>query len=608
MPYRTYIHRLDNDSLLQIFSHYRLNDGDNWSLRLTWRNLAHVCRKWRYLIYDLWSHLDICLLLTNESPSIATLSHLPPLPLVIDCLDTRTGTKARKDEENISHGLQWHGPVRRVTIRAPSSSLREWLELMNNPFPRLRDLSLSSTTTEETNLSLPGTLQAPDLRHLSLHGIRLPIQLLYSMFTLSTLSLTHIGASSYFSPGRLVAQLQGLAYLEELSIGFAIPIPLPSNERELISSPIPPVTLPNLRWLTFRGVSIYLDSLVAQINTPVLERLSLAILFELAFTLGNLTEFIHRTEGFGRLVARVFFNKDGASINADHYEQRDNGILKLHIKCERLDWQIDSATQVCNALGKVLSSVDELSLDLDSDGMPPGWEETLDDMLWHELLLPFTGVKKLHIGSSLTFELSQALESVAGGLVLDFLPELQELDVQLVIDHAKNAFSAFVETRESENRPVHLVTPPRQHAESDVRPDRRGHWSGPFPADSRDSLELEPLKLELLSTRQFPEWRPESPTLATLARTRPHSPHSSTRATRATPSPSTPSSIHESRYLFHIACQKSLPSLPFDQVSFSEYMTCVGRHSNQAINLISICQTFIQAQQQTFHSYCNLKR
>ena len=258
----------------------------------------------------------------------------------------------------------------------------------------------------------------------------------------------------------MVTQLQGLPHLEELSIGFAIPIPLPSSEGELLPAPIPPVTLPTLRRLTFRGVDVYLDNLVAQINTPLLERLSLTLLFDLAFTLVNLTEFIHRTEGFGCLVAQVIFNKDGASIDAGYYEQQGIGKLSLHVNCEPLDWQIDSATQVCSALGNVLSAVEELTLDLDVDGMPSDWENTLDSMLWHELLLPFIGVKKLHIGSSLTLELSQALESVAGGLVLELLPELQELEVQLEIDDAKKAFSAFVETRESVGRPVHLLVPP----------------------------------------------------------------------------------------------------------------------------------------------------
>ena len=466
-----YIHNLDDDSLLQVFSYCRLEEEDNWNLRLKWRKLAHVCQRWRYLVFDSSSILDMCLRLTNKSPSIHTLCHLPSLPLVIDYSDkTRM---ARKDENNIHLGLQRHGRVCRVALQAPSSSLRILLKPMNKPFPRLGDLSLLSTTTEELSPVLPETLRAPFLQSLALHGIGLPkgLSLLSSMIALSTLSLTHIPDSCYFPPGHLVTQLQGLYCLEELSIGFAIPIPLPSNEGQLLLAPIPPVTLPALRRLTFRGVGIYLDNLAAQINTPLLEQLSLTLFFELAFALVNLTEFIHRTERFRCLVSRVIFNKQGASIYAGHYKQRAIGksSLYVNVNCETLDWQIDSAAQVCHALGNVLSAVEELSLDLDVDVMPSFWEITLDSTVWHELLLPFTGVKKLYISFSLTLELSQALESVPGELVLELLPELRGLEVELEIDYAKKVFSAFVEIRESAGRPVHLWASPIQavlHAEA----------------------------------------------------------------------------------------------------------------------------------------------
>jgi hypothetical protein len=256
----------------------------------------------------------------------------------------------------------------------------------------------------------------------------------------------------------LVTQLKGLYNLEELSIGFAIPIPLPSSEGERLPAPIPPVMLPTLRRFTFRGLGVYLDNLVAQINIPLLERLSFTFLFDLDFTLASLAEFIHRTKGFGCLVAQVNFNKDGASIYAGYCEQR--GIarlgdvkLSLHVNCKSLDWQVDSATQVCSALGEFLSAVEELTLNLDVDGMLSDWENTLDGRVWHELLLPFIGVKRLNIGSSLTLGLSRTLESDAGG---SLLPELQELQVPLEINSATNAFSVFMKTREFVGHPVVL--------------------------------------------------------------------------------------------------------------------------------------------------------
>jgi hypothetical protein len=332
-----------------------------------------------------------------------------------------------------------------------------WLQPMNKLFPKLEDLTLSSTSIEELSLMLPETLQAPDLRRLSLHGIGLPkgSPLLSSAVALSSLSLTHIGASNYFPPGHLVTQLRDLPLLEELSIGFAIPIPVPSSEGALLPAPISSVTLPSLRRLTFRGVDVYIDNLVAQINTPVLERLSLTLFFDLTFNLVNLAEFIQRTEGFGCLVARILFNEYGASIEAEQHGIQ-TGKLNLHINCEPLDWQADSVTQVCNALGRVMSTVEELTLDLDADWIPSDWENALDIMLWHDLLLPFIGVKKLRIGRLHTSGLSQALQSVTGELVLELLPELQELEANIETGDDEERFYAFVKIRESMGRPVHL--------------------------------------------------------------------------------------------------------------------------------------------------------
>ena len=416
-------------------------------------------------MFDLSSHLDMCLSLTKYSPPMDKLSHLPPIPLIIDYSD-RTRTITLQDKDNIHVGLERHDRVRRVNLQAPSSSFHSWLLQMDQLFPRLVDLSLLSTTAEmeETSVVLPETLQAPNLRRLSLHGIGLPagLPLLSSAIALSTLSLTHIRASCYFPPGNLAIQLRTLPHLEELSIGFAI---LATSEGGLFPPLISPVTLPTLRRLTFRGVDAYLDNLVAQISAPLLEQLTLTLHFDLTFTLVNLTEFAHRTEGLKWLIARVIFNKDGVSIDAGYNEQQGYGKSSFHVNvnCGLVDWQIDSATQVCSALGRVLSTVEDLTVDLHDFGMAPDWESTLEDVPWHELLLPFVGVKKLHIGSSLSLELSQALKSDGGGLVL---PELQELDVSLKTDDMINALTAFIETREFLGRHIRLLVPPEDEEES----------------------------------------------------------------------------------------------------------------------------------------------
>ena len=442
-----------------------MGDVDNWNLRFGWRRLAHVCRKWRYLIYDSSSLLDMHLLLTNGSPTLDSLVHLPPFPLVIDYCNMSTA-RVGQDGLSILTGLQQRGRVRRIFLQLPSPHLDICLATMNDLYPILEDLSLSTTTTtttteEEMSLALPSTFLAQNLRHVDLQGVGFPTQLpLFTYFTtLVTLTLTRIPASYYFHPGHLVSQLQGLLHLEELSIGFAVPIPLPSTERELLPPPMLRVTLPTLRRLMFRGVAVYLEDLVAQINTPLLEELVITLFFEFAFTLASLTQFIHTTRDLTCLSAKVLFKREGVSIVINNGESMSGGGLTIEVPCEQLDWQIDSATQCCGALERCLSAVEELTLDLDKNGMASDWNDSLDSALWHELLVPFGSVKKLQIGSSLTFELSDALKPDATEFVLNLLPELKTIEVQVEVNDGNRAFSTFIGTRELEGRPVELTSP-----------------------------------------------------------------------------------------------------------------------------------------------------
>jgi len=141
VAYRNPIHinMLDYDSLLNIFNHFRLEDVDSWNRQLTWRKLAHVCRKWRYLVYDSWSLLDMYILLTNGSPPMGSPAYLPPMPLVIEYRNNTTAWVLH-DKENIFTGLQRHDRVRRIILQAPSPSLRTCLVALNEFFPQLEYL------------------------------------------------------------------------------------------------------------------------------------------------------------------------------------------------------------------------------------------------------------------------------------------------------------------------------------------------------------------------------------------------------------------------------------------------------------------------------------
>jgi hypothetical protein len=471
-PYRSFHHceginTLNDDVLLVVFNLYRLDNELNWNTRLAWCNLSQVCRRWRHLVYGSAFHLGMQILCTNGTPLVDTLVHLPPLPLVVDYQYPTATIMGAQDEPGIFHALQLRDRLRRVVLHIPPSILDRLLFLMEveEPFPVLSHLSLSSSAEEGTTLLLSKTLLAPNLRHLTLLGIGLPKKLMFLSSTVSlvTLTLTNILDFGYFLPQHLIARLRSLSQLEELSIGFSVPLPRPSAEDELSQDMEATVTLPLLKRLTFRGVSVYFDNLVAQMRAPLLEQLSITLFNQLHFALPHLSHFTNTAEGLRLPIANIIFKDDAVSILMDEREQQLGGGLSsfnLHVMCRQFDWQIDSAAQICSALVATLSGVEQLSFEYEGQGVSAEWQDNAADAVtWHELLGPFKGARKLRIGRALSWELSCALQGDEMGSDPGLLPILEELAAELEEEDADNAFMSFIEARQAAGRPVLLSVP-----------------------------------------------------------------------------------------------------------------------------------------------------
>jgi len=331
---------------------------------------------------------------------------------------------------------------------------------MDQPFVMLEHLSLSSTTEENTSLVLLKTFLAPNLRHLALRGIRLPkrLRLLTSTSLLVALSLTLTPSSGYIRPRLLVARLESLLQLEELSIRFSVPFPRPSAEAELLGNQGTPVTLPSLTHLTFVGVSAYLESLVGQIRTPLLEQLHVTLFMQIVFALPHLSHFVNITEKIKSNTADVIFGRESVSIIAPRGAQPVNRTIFVSVKCRQLDWQIECATQVCSALVPALSG-EKLRLKFHEKAMPAEWRNgEIDARTWHEFLRSYIGMKQLSIGPiSLSEELSRAFTVDEIGSDPGFLPGLKYLIMnEFNGSPATSLFSSFIHARQVANRPVNL--------------------------------------------------------------------------------------------------------------------------------------------------------
>ena len=453
----TTIHRLNDDILLDIFNWYRLENAYLWNSGLRWFKLSHVNRRWRHLIYQSTSHLGMHIGCENGSPIVDTLDHIPPLPLFVNygsSKDRRGKTiPPGQDELEICHALRLHDRIRHVKLTLPFSISQKVLVLLDKHFPILEHLSLSLAAKNSIPLALPKAFIAPNLRHLALAGIGLTkrLRLLTSTVSLVTLNLYKIETSSCIRPRLLVARLQSLTQLKELSIDFSIPIPRPSTERDLLGEKGAPVILPSLTNFQFKGVGAYLDCLIAQIRAPLLEHLGITLFNQIVFALPHLSRFINISEGFKPHVARANFFRDGVSVTtAFHGSRWLDRPFQIRVKCKQLDWQIDCAVQICNELLQALSSVEEFRIECPHDFQIPTalQDGAIDGTTWHELLRSFASVKELHIYRGLTEEVSRALQVDDVGSDLGFLPNLQSINA------LDNLFTSFTDTRQVVGRPV----------------------------------------------------------------------------------------------------------------------------------------------------------
>ena len=412
---------------------------------------------------------------TQGTPIVETLDHLPPLPLFVhykldgDFVDDDVNTHWKwvplsgEDELGLYRALRLPDRVHRIELLLLPSTLHKSIMLMDEPFPILERLSLLVVGYEITTLTLPTTFLAPELRHLTLRDVGLPkrLRLLTSAISLGTLTLWNIPASGYFRPRLLVARLQSLPQLEELSIGFAIPLPRPSAERELLGKQGTPVTLSKLKSFSFQGVSAYMERLVSQMRAPLLDQLNVTLFNQIAFTLPHLTHFVNIAEQIKFHTVTVSFKRDAVSIASAHRHTPFDGQFVLSVRCKPLDWQIDCMAQICSALIPTLSGVKNLALRLEGSAIPTEWQ--IDGTTWRELLRSFIGVKELSMSHRLEEELSCALEVDDIATDPGLLPDLRELVLVggYGKTHADSLFGSFMSARQAAGRPISLHLRPQ---------------------------------------------------------------------------------------------------------------------------------------------------
>jgi hypothetical protein len=454
--------------LLNIFYLYRLAEPDEyedekgllnyrWDRQRWWYKLAHVCRLWRHIILQSPSRLDLHLYCANGVPIADMLAHSPPLPLTIHYRTSSLGEITAEDESGILLALSHRDRVRRVDFWM-LPNVGKFVAVMDDQFPALERMYIFS----RTEVVLPVTFQAPNLRQLRLWTASLPIgsPLLTTTAGLVTLILSDIPASAYFPPSYILTRLSLLLQLEKLSIGFKSPIPTGNHndEGQLHQSP-DMTTLPNLRWFVFHGASAYyLDGLVAWITAPSLSFLHVKFFNQLSFTVPRLLQFMKTSESLSFSSVELALQRYSVRVTADPW--RKSSPLDLRIICDHLESQVASAVQIFGTLSPLLSAVEQVTFSYERHYESSEWDNNVHRRQWRELVRPFINAKTVCVEGAPVGEMLRPLLSHDGEPPLELLPNLEE------VEHSggggdQDVLTAFVDERQVAGHPVNLSLAPK---------------------------------------------------------------------------------------------------------------------------------------------------
>ena len=433
---------LPDDVLLEIFDHHRLA-AQEYALfgPWEWHRLAHVCQRWRSVVFASPRRLNLRLVYTYKKPVRKDLECWPPFPISIWYPRlVLYHPLYPADEANVISALEFPDRICEINLTLTRPLLEKLTPLMQDPFPALEYLQLGSRDLMESLVIPSGFLGVftPQLRHIDLDGTPFPTLplLLLSAANLASLRLYEIPNTGYFSPEALVSGLNAKSDLKFLEIHFLHPTSDLGGEsprpRPRPNSPTH-VLLPALTEFQFRGDNAYLDNLIARIDAPNIERFGITLFEQRTFELPQLAQFIGRTEKLKSSPHRtsIWFWDHGFSITHYFGPPSSGPTFRLEISCHELARQVILLSRICEQLSLLVSRVERLDIETDHV-LPDAWDDAaVSAQQWLELLAPFRRVRWLElIGTPVPSILSALEKSAAGSGCREVLLSLQSLHLR----------------------------------------------------------------------------------------------------------------------------------------------------------------------------------
>ena len=460
------IEKLPDEVLLEIFIQERefaLKRPSSGPWEWEWKRLAHVCQRWRSLVFASPRRLELRLYYTYRKSIIqdSDLCCWPPFPIAI--FYPQSPPSETPDEDNIIAALKHHNRVCEINFALTSTLLEKSALLMQEPFPALEQLRLESPDSATGSLILPSAFlggSAPRLREIHLDGITFPALsqlLLSSTPRLVSLQLEKIPYAESFSPEVLVNGLSASTQLQCLKLHFIFPDTLPEqgDARQLSNSPSY-INLSSLTEFQFKGTSGYLEVFVARLDAPSLQQFGITFFDQSVFEIPQLSRFIGRTERLkSPRKASLYFSVNDVTITQlleSPYEP--DPVLRIRLSCRDLGRKVASIAHVCRQLFPFLLNVERLDIRAFRISSYRGQRHQSDPTQWLELFHSFQGVKTLEVTTILTSFVASALEHAARGINQDVFPALCDLHLDGPRESLSASIVKFTVARQFSGRPV----------------------------------------------------------------------------------------------------------------------------------------------------------
>jgi len=300
--------------------------------------------------------------------------------------------------------------------------------------------------------------------------------LLLSLTDLVELRIDLTSESGFLSPNEAVTGVSALTKLKVFSLEFECITPY---ERENQHSLPTRVALSALTSFKFKGVSEYLEDLVAMIDVPHLDHLDIAFysLDQVIFDTPQFLQLITRIPKLQVPVkAHIGFDDPEIWIEFSSPTEASSNMLTLGILCIPPDPRFPCMAQFCRSPFFPLPTLESLYIG-GGRYSERDRQYRIENTQWLDFLEPFATVKNLYLSKEFAPRIAPALGQLVGERVTEVLPTLENIFVEdfQPAGPVYEAIRKFVASRQRSDPPMPMVI-------SDwagIRPDQEQYFGDP---------------------------------------------------------------------------------------------------------------------------------